>query len=116
VDAAAHAYKIDQLRHGLGAIFWDSSWYGGTYSVVDYGPLYYLCALVVPGIVLVVLAAGSLPLLAHLYLRRTYGVTGYLPAAALTVVVVMASLEVAATSVVPPALRMVGLAWVESAT
>ena len=86
VDAAAHAYKIDQLRHSLGAIFWDSSWYGGTYSVVDYGPLYYLCALVVPGIVLVVLAAGSLPLLAHLYLRRTYGVTSYLPAAALAVV------------------------------
>jgi hypothetical protein len=86
VDAAAHAYKIDQLRHGLGAIFWDSSWYGGTYGVIDYGPLYYLCALVVPGIVLVVLAAGSLPLLTHLYLKRTYGVISYLPAIALTVV------------------------------
>ena len=86
VDAAAHAYKIDQLRHGLGAIFWDSSWYGGAYSVIDYGPLYYLCALVVPGIVVVVLAAGSLPLLTHLYLRRTYGVAGYLPALVLTVV------------------------------
>jgi hypothetical protein len=86
VDAAAHAYKIDQLRRGLGAIFWDSSWYGGTYSAIDYGPFYYLCALVVPGIVLVVVAAGSLPLLTHLYLRRAYGVTGYLPPVALTVV------------------------------
>jgi hypothetical protein len=86
VDAAAHAYKIDQLRQGLGAIFWDSFWYGGTYSAIDYGPIYYLCALVVPGIVLVVLAAGSLPLLTYLYLRRTYGVISYLPPAALTVV------------------------------
>ena len=84
VDAAAHAYKIDQLRHGLGALFWDSSWYGGTYGVIDYGPFYYLCALLVPGVVLVVLAAGSLPLLTHLYLRRTYGVTSYLPAVVLT--------------------------------
>jgi hypothetical protein len=86
VDAAAHAYKIDQLRHGLGAVFWDSFWYGGSYSAIDYGPVYYLCALVVPGIVLVVLAAGSLPLLTYLYLRRAYDVTSYLPAAALTVV------------------------------
>jgi hypothetical protein len=86
VDAAAHAYKIDQLRRGLGALFWDSSWYGGTYSVIDYGPFYYLCALVVPGVVLVVLAAGSLPLLTHLYLRHTYGARGYLPPVALTVV------------------------------
>jgi len=86
VDAAAHAYKIDQLRHGLGALFWDSSWYGGTYGVIDYGPFYYLSALLLPGVVLVVLAAGSLPLLTHLYLRRTYRVTSYLPAIALTVV------------------------------
>ena len=38
------------------------------------------------------------------------------PPAALTVAVVMASLELAATSVVPPAFRMVGLARVASAT
>ncbi len=86
VDAAAHAYKIEQLRHGLGALFWDSFWYGGTYGVIGYGPFFYLCALLLPGVVLVVLAAGSLPLLTHLYLRRAYGVTSYLPAIALTLV------------------------------
>ena len=82
VDSAAHAYKIEQLRHGLGALFWDSFWYGGTYGVVGYGLLYYLCALIVPGVVLVVIAAGALPLLFHQYMRKAYGVGSLLPAAA----------------------------------
>jgi hypothetical protein len=86
VDSAAHAYKIQQLHQSLGALLWDSSWYGGAYGVIGYGPLYYLCALVVPGAFLVVLAAGSLPLLFHLYLRRIYRVRSLLPPVALAVV------------------------------
>jgi len=86
VDTAAHAYKLDLLRHSLGSLFWDDLWYGGAYGIIDYGPLYYLIAAVVPAVLLVVLAAGSLPLLLHLYLRRVYAVGDYLPAAALAVV------------------------------
>jgi len=86
VDAAAHAYKTELLRGGLGGLFWDGFWYGGSYGIIDYGPLYYLLAAAIPGVLLVVLAAGSLPLLLQLYLHRTYGATSCLPAAALTVV------------------------------
>ena len=86
VDTAAHVYKQELLNDSLGSLFWDNYWYGGVYGIIDYGPLFYLLALLVPSAVLVVVAAGCLPLLLHLYLTKVYGVRDVLPAAALAVV------------------------------
>ena len=85
-DTAAHVYKTALVRHHQ-SIVWDDYWYGGSYSIITYGPVYYWLAQCVPGSVIAVLSAGLLPLLFYLYMRRVYGVTSYLPAAALTVVV-----------------------------
>ncbi len=83
VDTAAHVYKAEQVRHTAAALFWDTYWYGGSYGVVNYGPLFYLLAAMIPGAVVAVLAAGSLPLATDAYLRRSYGVTSPWPALAL---------------------------------
>ena len=84
-DTAAHAYKTALMRQHQ-SIVWDDYWYGGSYGIITYGPVYYWLAQYVPGTVIAVVSAGLLPLLFYLYMRRVYGVTGYLPAAALTVV------------------------------
>jgi len=84
-DTAAHVYKTELVRHHQ-SIVWDNYWYGGSYSIITYGPVYYWLAQYVPGAVIAVVAAGLLPLLFFLYMRRVYGVTGYLPTAVLAVV------------------------------
>jgi hypothetical protein len=84
-DTAAHVYKTELVRHHQ-SIVWDNDWYGGSYSIITYGPVYYWLAQYVPGAVIAVVSAGLLPLLFYLYMRRVYGVTGYLPTAVLTVV------------------------------
>ena len=84
-DTAAHVYKTGLVRHHQ-SIVWDNYWYGGSYSIITYGPVYYWLAQYVPGTVIAVVAAGLLPLLFFLYMRRVYGVTRYLPTAVLAVV------------------------------
>lgn len=84
-DAPAHLYKVALLGEKE-AVFWDNHWYGGGYDLISYGLLFYAVAQVVPYVVLVVLSAGALPFLLHLYLRRAWPGTGYLPAVALAFV------------------------------
>ena len=88
VDTAAHAYKTALVRQGASAV-WDDLWYGGSYGMVTYGPVYYLLAAVVGRAPLVLLAAGLLPVLFHLYVRRAWGMASASPAWALALVVVI---------------------------
>jgi len=88
VDTAAHVYKTSLVAHGQ-SLVWDDYWYGGSYGVVSYGVVYYLVARVVGAQAIVVLCAGLLPLLFHLYVRRAWQVTSLLPASALAVVSVL---------------------------
>ena len=84
-DTPAHLYKIATLRQG-GALLWDNEWYGGAYQMVSYGFVFYWLAQFINYSVLVVASAAVLPILFYIYMRRIYGVTGVLPAAALAVV------------------------------
>ena len=84
-DTPAHLYKIATLRQG-GALLWDNEWYGGAYQMVSYGFVFYWLAQFINYSVLVVASAAVLPILFYVYMRRIYGVTGVLPAAALAVV------------------------------
>ena len=87
-DAAAHLYKTTLMREGQ-SIFWDNNWYGGAYQVISYGFVFYWLAKFVDYTALVIVSAGVIPVLFHIYMRRLYGVTGYLPAAALTVALII---------------------------
>jgi hypothetical protein len=87
VDAAAHVYKTGLVARGQ-SLFWDDLWYAGSYGVASYGVVYYLLARLVGAAPIVVLSAGLLPMLFHLYVRRAWRVTSLLPAVALTVVIV----------------------------
>ena len=84
LDTAAHAYKVELVRDGE-PLLWDGMWYCGTYGAATYGLLYYLVAAVTGEAVLVILAAGFLPLLFHLYQRRMWGLAAVVPAAVLAV-------------------------------
>ena len=84
-DTPAHLYKIAALRQG-GSLLWDNEWYGGAYQMVSYGFVFYWLAQFIDYSVLVVASAAVLPILFYAYMRRIYGVTGVLPAAALAVV------------------------------
>ena len=87
-DDPAHLYKVALLRGGESAL-WDNLWYAGSYGAVTYGILFYWLARWVPIGVLVVLGAGLLPLLFHLYLRRRWGIAGRGPAWVLAGVLVV---------------------------
>jgi hypothetical protein len=78
-DGAAHAYKVFLLRNGEG-VFWDNFWYGGSYGAITYGFVYYVLAQYVPGVVLVTIAAGLLPLFFYLYQRGAWGADDVWPA------------------------------------
>jgi hypothetical protein len=91
IDTAAHAYKIAVAQAG-GGWLWDGFWYGGSYAAATYGYLYYLVASHTGQTILVVGAAGLLPVLFWCYLRGVWGLrgaTGILPPVALTVTVVL---------------------------
>ena len=109
VDAAAHAYKTALVVHGQ-ALVWDDLWYGGSYGVAGYGVVYYLLASVVGETAIVVVAAGLLPLLFHLYVRRAWQVSSLLPAAALAVVTVVYLANGQNPFLLAMALTMAGLA------
>jgi hypothetical protein len=87
-DDPAHLYKVALLRGGETSL-WDNLWYAGSYGAVTYGILFYWLARWVPIGVLVVLGAGLLPLLFHLYLRRAWGIGGRGPAWVLAGVLVV---------------------------
>jgi hypothetical protein len=67
-DDAAHAYKILLLRDGH-SVFWDTHWYGGGYGAITYGFVFYWLAQYVPGALITIVAAGTLPLAWYVYQR-----------------------------------------------
>ena len=97
------------MAHGQ-SLVWDDFWYGGSYGIVSYGVVYYLVARVVGAQVVVVLSAGLLPLLFHLYVRRAWQVTSLLPASALAVVGVLYLTNGQDPFLLAMALTMAGLA------
>ena len=78
-DDAAHAYKVFLLRRGE-SMFWDNYWYGGGYGAANYGFVYYLLALYVPSRLIVIAAAGALPVLYYIYQRDMWGIDDIWPA------------------------------------
>ena len=107
-DTAAHVYKTGLVAHGQ-SLVWDDLWYAGSYGVVGYGVVYYLLASLVGAAPIVVLSAGLLPLLFHLYVRRAWRVTSLLPPIALAVVVVFYLAYGQDPFLLAMALTMVGL-------
>lgn len=84
-DAPAHLYKMALVEENKG-LFWDNNWYGGAYDLLSYGFIFYFAAKVIGYSALVILSAGSLPVLFFLYMRRIYGRVSYWSAAGLAVV------------------------------
>ncbi len=78
-DDAAHAYKVFLLRGG-GSIFWDTYWYGGGYGAITYGFVFYWLAQYVSGALIVIVAAGTLPLTFYLYVRDMWKIDDVWPA------------------------------------
>jgi hypothetical protein len=78
-DDAAHVYKLYLLRTGQG-VFWDNAWYGGGYGAITYGVLFYWLAQFIPAKVIVVVAAGAVPVLYYLYQRDMWKIADPLPA------------------------------------
>ena len=109
VDSAAHVYKTSLVAHGQ-ALAWDNLWYGGSYGVLAYGAGYYLLAALVGSAPVIVVSAGLLPLLFHLYVARAWGVTSRLPALALAGVVVVYLANGQDPFLLAMALTMAGLA------
>src|ERR1019366_1614674 len=72
VDTAGHVYKTALVTQGQ-SLTWDNLWYGGSYGVAGYGVVYYVLARFLGEAPIVVAAAGLLPLLFHLYVRRGRG-------------------------------------------
>lgn len=108
VDAAAHAYKTGLVaRHQ--SLLWDDLWYCGSYGVVVYGIVYYLLAALVGAVPVVLVSAGLLPVLFHLYLRRSWGVRSPLPAASLAALTVAYLLNGQAPFLLAMALTLLGL-------
>jgi hypothetical protein len=87
-DDAAHAYKVLLLRGG-DSVFWDAYWYGGGYGAVTYGFVFYWLAQYVPGAFIVIVAAGSIPLTFHLYVRDMWGIDDVWPAWGFALVVTL---------------------------
>ena len=108
-DAAAHAYKTSLVAQGQ-SLVWDDLWYAGSYGIVGYGVVYYELARLVGAVPIVVLSAGLLPLLFHLYVRRAWRVTSLLPAVALAVIVVFYLTNGQDPFLLAMALTMAGLA------
>ena len=108
-DDAAHAYKVLLLRGG-DSVFWDTYWYGGGYGAVTYGFVYYLLAQYVPGGLIVILAAGTIPVTFYLYLRDLWKIDDVWPAWGLALVVTLYQAHGQAPFLVALALTMAGLA------
>ncbi|NLE22428.1 MAG: hypothetical protein GX624_06580 [Actinobacteria bacterium] len=87
-DDAAHAYKVLLLRDG-DSVFWDTYWYGGGYGAITYGFVFYWLAQYVSGALIVILAAGTIPLSFYLYQRDMWRIDDVWPAWGLALVMAL---------------------------
>ncbi len=78
-DDAAHAYKVFLLRQG-DSVFWDTYWYGGGYGAITYGFVFYWLAQYIPGALIVIVAAGTIPVTFYLYIRDMWKIDDVWPA------------------------------------
>jgi hypothetical protein len=108
-DEAAHIYKVLLLRRGA-SIFWDDLWYGGSYGAVTYGFVYYWLARYIPGVIVVVLAAGTIPVSFSVYVRDLWGIGDIWPAWGLALVMVLYPANGQDPFVLALALTLAGLA------
>jgi hypothetical protein len=108
-DAAAHAYKILLLRAG-DSIFWDTYWYGGGYGAVNYGFVFYWLAQYIPGGLVAIIAAGTIPVTFYRYMRDMWEIDDVWPAWGFALVVTLYQAHGQDPFVVALALTMGGLA------
>ena len=108
-DDAAHAYKVFLLRRG-GSIFWDTYWYGGGYGAITYGFVFYWLAQYVPGAVIVVAAAGTVPVSFYVYVRDLWRIDDVWPAWGMALVMTLYLAHGQAPFVLALALTLAGLA------
>ena len=108
-DDAAHAYKVFLLRGG-DSIFWDTYWYGGGYGAITYGFVFYWLAQYVSGALIVVIAAGTLPVTFYLYIRDMWKIDDVWPAWGFALVVTLYLAHGQDPFVLALALTMGGLA------
>jgi hypothetical protein len=110
-DDAAHDYKIYLLRHG-GSVFWDTYWYGAGYGAVTYGFVFYWLAQYVPGSLIVIVAAGTVPLSFYVYVRDLWKIDDIWPAWGMALVMSLYLAHGQDPFVLALALTMAGLALI----
>ena len=110
-DEAAHLYKVSLLRHG-DSVFWDTYWYGGSYGAITYGVLFYWLARYVPAALIVIIAAGTVPVTFYLYIREMWGIDDVWPAWGLALVMALYQAHGQDPFVLSLALTLAGLALV----
>ncbi len=108
-DAAAHVYKVFLLRRG-DSIFWDNYWYGGGYGAITYGFVFYWLAQYIPGALIVIVAAGTVPVSFYLYVRDMWKIADVWPAWGMALVMSMYLAHGQDPFVLALALTMGGLA------
>ena len=108
-DDAAHVYKVFLLRQG-DSVFWDTYWYGGGYGAITYGFVYYWLAQYIPGALIVIVAAGTLPVTFYLYVRDMWKIDDVWPAWGMALVMSMYLAHGQDPFVLALALMMGGLA------
>ena len=108
-DDAAHAYKVFLLRHG-DSIFWDTYWYGGGYGAITYGFVFYWLAQYVSGALIVIAAAGTVPVSFYIYMRDMWKIDDVWPAWGFALVMTLYLANGQDPFVLALALTMAGLA------
>jgi hypothetical protein len=108
-DDAAHAYKVFLLRRG-DSIFWDTYWYGGGYGAITYGFVFYWLAQYVSGALIVVIAAGTIPVSFYVYVRDMWKIEDVWPAWGMALVMAMYLAHGQDPFVLALALTLAGLA------
>jgi hypothetical protein len=108
-DDAAHDYKIYLLRHG-GSVFWDTYWYGAGYGAITYGFVFYWLAQYVPGALIVIVAAGTVPLSFYVYVRDLWEIDDVWPAWGMALVMTLYLAHGQDPFVLALALTLAGLA------
>jgi hypothetical protein len=110
-DDAAHDYKVYLLRHG-GSVFWDTYWYGGSYGAITYGFIFYWLAQYVPGALIVIVAAGTVPLSFYVYARDLWKIDDIWPAWGMALVMTLYLAHGQDPFVLALALTLAGLALI----
>ena len=110
-DDAAHDYKVYLLRHG-GSVFWDTYWYGGGYGAITYGFVFYWLAQYVPGSLIVIVAAGTVPLSFYVYVRDLWKIDDVWPAWGMALVMALYLAHGQDPFVLALALTLAGLALI----